>query len=100
MFLVVSGDIAYSGKVEEYEQAMNFFDKVVRLIREYCNKKIEIILTPGNHDCDFSVNKGVRDIIVKGVDLDNINDEALHLKIKEEMKVLASDFVIYDRATY
>lgn len=32
--------------------------------------------------------------------LDNINDEELHLKIKDEMKKLASDFVIYDRATY
>ena len=32
--------------------------------------------------------------------LDNINDEALHGKIKEEMKELASNFVIYDRATY
>lgn len=32
--------------------------------------------------------------------LDNINDEELHLKIKDEMKQLASNFVIYDRATY
>jgi glycine hydroxymethyltransferase len=32
--------------------------------------------------------------------LDNINDEALHVKIKEEMKALASNFIIYDRATY
>jgi glycine hydroxymethyltransferase len=32
--------------------------------------------------------------------LDNINDEALHLQIKEEMKELAQDFIIYDRAIY
>lgn len=32
--------------------------------------------------------------------LDNIEDESLHAKIKEEMKELASNFVIYDRATY
>ena len=32
--------------------------------------------------------------------LDNINDEALHLKIKDEMKTLASNFIIYDRPTY
>jgi glycine hydroxymethyltransferase len=32
--------------------------------------------------------------------LDNINDAELHAKIKEEMKELASNFVIYDRATY
>ena len=32
--------------------------------------------------------------------LDNIHDEALHAKIKEEMKTLASNFIIYDRPTY
>jgi glycine hydroxymethyltransferase len=32
--------------------------------------------------------------------LDNINDEALHLQIKEQMKELASNFVIYKQATY
>ena len=32
--------------------------------------------------------------------LDNINDEALHFKIKDEMKALASNFIIYDRPTY
>ena len=32
--------------------------------------------------------------------LDNIEDEALHVKIKAEMKELASNFIIYDRPTY
>jgi len=32
--------------------------------------------------------------------LDNINDSELHAKIKEEMKELASNFVIYDKAIY
>ena len=32
--------------------------------------------------------------------LDNIDDKQLHLKIKDEMKVLANNFIIYDRATY
>ncbi len=32
--------------------------------------------------------------------LDHINDEALHVKIKDEMKALASNFIIYDRPTY
>jgi len=32
--------------------------------------------------------------------LDNINDEALHAKIKEEMKQLASDFIIYEKPIY
>ena len=32
--------------------------------------------------------------------LDNINDSDLHAKIKEEMKALASNFVIYDKPIY
>ncbi|SHO81036.1 Serine hydroxymethyltransferase [hydrothermal vent metagenome] len=32
--------------------------------------------------------------------LDNINDEALHLKIKDEMRELAQDFIIYDKPIY
>ncbi|KIM05083.1 MAG: serine hydroxymethyltransferase [Sulfurovum sp. AS07-7] len=32
--------------------------------------------------------------------LDNINDNTLHAQIKEEMKALASNFVIYDKAIY
>jgi len=32
--------------------------------------------------------------------LDNIEDATLHATIKEEMRVLAQDFIIYDRAIY
>jgi len=32
--------------------------------------------------------------------LDNIDNESLHVTIKDEMKTLASDFIIYDRPTY
>ncbi|MBD3795062.1 MAG: serine hydroxymethyltransferase [Epsilonproteobacteria bacterium] len=32
--------------------------------------------------------------------LDNINDNTLHTQIREEMKALASNFVIYDKAIY
>ena len=32
--------------------------------------------------------------------LDNINDEELHLKIKDDMKELAQGFVIYDKPIY
>ena len=32
--------------------------------------------------------------------LDNVNDTALHAKIKDEMKALAQNFVIYDKSIY
>ena len=32
--------------------------------------KIDFIFAPGNHDCDFSVEQTIRDIVIKAV-LDN-----------------------------
>jgi glycine hydroxymethyltransferase len=32
--------------------------------------------------------------------LDNINDTALHATIKEEMRVLAQDFIMYEKSIY
>jgi len=32
--------------------------------------------------------------------LDNVNDAALHAKIKDEMKELAQNFVIYEKSIY
>jgi glycine hydroxymethyltransferase len=32
--------------------------------------------------------------------LDNVNDAALHATIKDEMKVLAQDFIIYEKSIY
>jgi len=32
--------------------------------------------------------------------LDNVNDTALHATIKDEMKILAQDFIIYEKSIY
>jgi len=32
--------------------------------------------------------------------LDNVNDATLHAAIKDEMKVLAQDFIIYEKSIY
>lgn len=68
LFMVISGDIAYSGKVEEYNQAMKFIDNVKNKVESYSKKKINFIIIPGNHDCNYKVkNKKVREKLIKSI---------------------------------
>lgn len=56
--IVISGDIAFGGKSEEYEYATNWLDA----IREAVDcPKLGIMVTPGNHDID-------RDMVGAGSD--------------------------------
>jgi formylglycine-generating enzyme required for sulfatase activity/predicted MPP superfamily phosphohydrolase len=44
----VTGDIAFSGKKHEYEEAAEFFKKLKKVLPE----EIEFLAVPGNHDVD------------------------------------------------
>jgi len=64
-FVVVTGDIAFSGKREEYAFADKFFSK----LRDYLRSRLPecdpyFVLVPGNHDCDFSQSDRVRELVV------------------------------------
>jgi hypothetical protein len=64
LFLVVSGDVAWSGERQQYRAAEKFlYDIVDRVITE---KELPwfIFVTPGNHDCDFSKGDSVRDAVI------------------------------------
>nr|MDO8109703.1 tetratricopeptide repeat protein [Candidatus Sigynarchaeota archaeon] len=50
-FIVITGDIAFSGKREEYEIARCFLDE---LLVETGVKKEKLFIVPGNHDVDRS----------------------------------------------
>lgn len=74
-FVVTTGDIAYSGKANEYEVALNFYGK---LLESYNDNNIKLLVTPGNHDCDFSVNNSVRDNLIKNIVANDITvDDAV-----------------------
>lgn len=63
--ILVAGDIAFSGSSEEYDLVFSSFKSL--------SEDFKIILTPGNHDHDFSKYSGkAREtlISVKGVPLD------------------------------
>ncbi len=70
-FIVVTGDIAFSGKPEEYQLAGSFFDKLLetaKLSRE------RLFVVPGNHDANRSlISNGAKAITNALVDRDSTN---------------------------
>jgi hypothetical protein len=68
IFVVVSGDIAYSGEASQYELATNFFEAIRDSISEETSSPITFIVVPGNHDCDFSLNNSTRNMLVKSIE--------------------------------
>jgi hypothetical protein len=68
LFILFTGDIANSGKSDEYDQAKIFIDMLTSMIKEYkTDLIIEIIFTAGNHDCDFSENQDIRNMIIDNI---------------------------------
>ncbi len=54
IWVLISGDVAYSGKKMEYDLASKFLSEIereIKSIRECAN--INYIVVPGNHDCSF-----------------------------------------------
>jgi predicted MPP superfamily phosphohydrolase len=66
--VLITGDIAFSGKTEQYRAAKKFIDQIVDTIRSERDIPIDVLMCPGNHDCDFDDgNQDVRDIVIEKV---------------------------------
>ncbi len=57
--LAVSGDIAYSGKKEQYDLAANMLNEIERYIKQEKGSEVHVVCVPGNHDCDFKTGSPV-----------------------------------------
>lgn len=65
VIFLVTGDIANTGKPQEYQFAQQCFDKV-RTLLEQKGIAVKFFFAPGNHDCDFShPMQTVREFLVK-----------------------------------
>ena len=71
-FLVVSGDVAFSGQEPEYEIAMDFVGELKHSLDDHLHVKngVELLVTPGNHDCDLSGSRSVRSTLTSAVTQD------------------------------
>jgi hypothetical protein len=87
LFLVISGDIAYSGKKIEYEISINFFNEIINELETYTNKTILLIGIPGNHDCNFSIDQTTRELILDGLESNNyskLNNDIIDICTKPQ----------------
>jgi hypothetical protein len=67
LIILVSGDTAFSGKEAEYEYGITLLDGIKESITRHLKMDILIVTIPGNHDCDFGINKSVRDDLMFAV---------------------------------
>lgn len=65
LFILISGDIAYSGKTEEYEVSKDFLIKIKTRITQEKNIPVFFVIVPGNHDCDFDLDNKMRQMAIK-----------------------------------
>jgi hypothetical protein len=67
-FLVISGDVAKAGLPDQYAAADSFLNDLISEIETIASiVKIEVVLVPGNHDCDFSRDNQPRDLLLGSV---------------------------------
>ncbi len=71
--VVVTGDVAFAGRVDEYELAEEFLKRLTNEIavsKQMDRAAVPLILIPGNHDCDFPSERVVRkNLLVRPEDL-------------------------------
>ena len=60
--IFATGDIAYSGKEHEYEEATKFLDK---LLEAAAVERTHLFVVPGNHDCDRALGLGLARSLAK-----------------------------------
>lgn len=91
--IIVSGDIAYSGKKEEYQIAEEFFTELLLELENHTNALIQYLFVPGNHDCDFSLNESVRKILLRDTS-ENVDEDVLsvYTAVQEDYNTFAKKF--------
>lgn len=68
IFVVVTGDVAFSGKPDQYELATEFLNSLRETMRKECSAPISFVVVPGNHDCDFELDSGAREGLLLALD--------------------------------
>jgi hypothetical protein len=66
-FIVVTGDIAYSGSSMEYEAVAPFLHQIKNQIENEGCSLVEVLMVPGNHDCVLKPEKKSRDLIISKI---------------------------------
>jgi hypothetical protein len=93
IFVVVSGDIVFSGKVEEYVLAGIFFGEIRGAILAEAELPVSFVIVPGNHDCDFDKNNSARKMLIKSID--ESEDPEIDASVIEICTSIQGDFFAF-----
>ena len=92
LVIIVSGDIASAGSIDEYDNAFVFLDDIRQSLMEHLNKNVSLLIVPGNHDCDFSNDQTVRDYLIS-----NLSESTMNLSLFSEMNKVQTNFFIFTK---
>lgn len=67
VFIAISGDLAFSGRKEQYDLIAPFLNKIKVKIQKEKECAVEFVTVPGNHDCNFENSDGARNIIIDSI---------------------------------
>jgi hypothetical protein len=68
LFIIVSGDVAYSGELSQYNLATSLLITILEEIKKETSIPVSFIVAPGNHDCNFEHDNFARKSIVKTIE--------------------------------
>lgn len=97
--LVISGDIAYAGKESEYSYAIDLIEILKKSIEDITDNTVEVILVPGNHDCDFDIKQSVRKILLSSLNHNSPTDPDTILAVTEVQNTFYDFSQLYDMGT-
>jgi predicted MPP superfamily phosphohydrolase len=64
IFIIISGDIAFSGNKLQYDLASIYLTALVAEIKKNTQVPVDVVAVPGNHDCQFPEDSSVRDLVI------------------------------------
>lgn len=77
IYLVVSGDISNSGKEEEFERAKSFLNRLKFLLStEFHQIPVQLIIIPGNHDCNFDFDSQLRRNTIQSINYNSLGNDS------------------------
>jgi hypothetical protein len=91
VIVLLSGDVAYSGKKEEFQVASVLLRTLVDRLSSLGNIQVSVFAVPGNHDCDLSADQEIRELIIDGK-LKAPNDTLSERKLKVCLEPQANFF--------
>lgn len=94
IYIICTGDLAYSGNKNEYRNVEYFFRKLLREMKRVINDKyINIYAVPGNHDIQINSNNSFLELSKESLklELDRMNDFFDFAKSNKKYKILSKE---------